>query len=206
MLNLAQAARSLAEGALLVYPTETFYALGCLARNPEAVARLREVKGREPGKALPLLLGDPAQLDAIVDHLPPGVEALLDAFWPGPLTVLFPARRDLPPGVAAADGMVAARQSGHAAARRLALLAGGPLVATSANKAGQPPAAAFKDLDPAIAMASAGVLLDGDLPAGGAPSTIVRPLGTGVLALVRPGAVPAAALEAAGWRLTGMES
>ncbi|GAB7080659.1 L-threonylcarbamoyladenylate synthase [Megalodesulfovibrio paquesii] len=200
-LNLATAVQALRRGELVVYPTETFYALGCDARNPRAVARLVAVKGREPGKPLPLLAGSLEQAGQIVRDIPCNLKQLLDIFWPGPLTVCLPAAEGLPVAVVSAAGEVAVRVAGHALARQLALAAGGPLVSTSANLAGEPPACEPAALSPAVLSPSAGVLMEGARPAGGAPSSIVRYVADNTLELLREGAISAGRLQGLGWRV-----
>ena len=106
-MELAAAARFLRNGGVLVFPTETFYGLGCLAANAEAVARVYQLKHRPVHKPLPLLAAYAAQVDAVAElaAMPKG----LLAFWPGPLTVLLPARSCLPPALVNAQGLAAVR-------------------------------------------------------------------------------------------------
>ena len=88
-MDLAQAARFLRAGGVLIFPTETFYGMGCLAAHAEAVARVYQLKCRPVHKPLPLLAAHAAQVDDVAElaAMPKG----LAAFWPGPLTVLLPA-------------------------------------------------------------------------------------------------------------------
>lgn len=226
-MELAVAARFLRNGGVLVFPTETFYGLGCLAANAEAVARVYQLKQRPVHKPLPLLAAHEAQVDAVAElaAMPKG----LLAFWPGPLTVLLPARSCLPPALVNAQGLAAVRVTPHPLAAQLAEQAGGALTASSANLSGGAPVCSPDELDPALLEAvrrmaqsmpcPAGcaaqaakaevpmpLALGGPLPAGGLPSTVVEPLngrdgGAGRLRIVRAGAVSAAALEAAGFVL-----
>lgn len=215
-MELAAAARFLRNGGVLVFPTETFYGLGCLAANAEAVARVYQLKHRPVHKPLPLLAAHAAQVDAVAElaAMPKG----LLAFWPGPLTVLLPARSCLPPALVNGQGLAAVRVTPHPLAAQLAEQAGGALTASSANLSGGAPVCSPDKLDPALlealrSMAKAAkaevslpLALGGPLPAGGLPSTVVEPLsggagGAGRLRIVRAGAVSAAALEAAGFAL-----
>ncbi len=181
------AAEVLRRGGIVAYPTETFYGLGALARDGAAVERLVRAKGRADGKPLPLVAADRAQVDEVaeVDAL---AERLAARFWPGPLTLVLPARSGLPAPIAAGTGTVGVRVPGSALARALALAAGGALVATSANPSGEPPAARAEDLSPALRARLDGVLDLGPTP-GGLPSTVVAVEG-GSVRLVREGAVP----------------
>ena len=226
-MELAAAARFLRNGGVLVFPTETFYGLGCLAANAEAVARVYQLKQRPVHKPLPLLAAQAAQVDAVAElaAMPKG----LLTFWPGPLTVLLPARPCLPPALVNGQGLAAVRVTPHPLAAQLAEQAGGALTASSANLSGGAPVCSPGELDPALlealrrmaqnmpcssgcatqtpkAEASLPLALGGPLPAGGLPSTVVEPLnggdgGAGRLRIVRAGAVNTAALEAAGFTL-----
>lgn len=226
-MELGAAARFLRSGGVLVFPTETFYGLGCLAANGEAVARVYQLKRRPVHKPLPLLAAHAAQVDAVAElaAMPKG----LLAFWPGPLTVLLPARSCLPSALVNEQGLAAVRVTPHPLAAQLAEQAGGALTASSANLSGGVPVCSPDKLDPALlealrsmaqgmpcpagcaaqaakAEVSLPLALGGPLPAGGLPSTVVEPLncvsgGAGRLRIVRAGAVSAAALEAAGFTL-----
>ena len=220
-MDMAQSARFLRAGGVLIFPTETFYGMGCLAAHADAVARVYQLKRRPVHKPLPLLAASAAQVDQVAElaAMPKGLEA----FWPGPLTVLLPARASLPQALVNAEGLVAVRVTPHPLAAQLAVEAGGPLTASSANLSGGEAVRSPQQLDPALLdalhrmpqeMPSASsdapmgdqqpLLLGGPLPAGGLPSTMVEPLGCAMgeavrLRMVRHGAVSAAELEAAGF-------
>lgn len=205
---VAGAARCLRQGGLAVFPTETFYAVGCLACCAGAVARVYQVKRRPVQRPLPLLAASREQLAPLVrlDAAPPG---LLERFWPGPLTVLLPILSAVAPSSAWAaslsrEGLAAVRVSSHPAAAGLARLAGGVLTSSSANLSAHEAVRDAGDLDPRLLHALDGprdVLLDAPpRPAGGVPSTIVRPGSSGFLHVLREGAVSLDALRAAGFR------
>lgn len=221
-MDLAQAARFLRAGGVLIFPTETFYGMGCLAAHAEAVARVYQLKCRPVHKPLPLLAAHAAQVDDVAElaAMPKG----LAAFWPGPLTVLLPARACLPQALVNAEGQVAVRVTPHPLAAQLAVEAGGALTASSANLSGGEAVRNPQQLDPAlldalqqmaqeIPMPASGkdfmhnqqpILLGGPPPAGGLPSTVVEPLGcakegAGRLRVLRAGAVSVAELVAAGF-------
>lgn len=229
LLSLEEAARCLEAGGIVLFPTETLYALGCRADKPEACARLCALKRRPQGSPLPLLAGDTAQaaLAVQLEAAPPG---LTEAFWPGPLSLLLPGRPHIAPQARNAAGLAALRVTPHPLAARLARLAGGALTASSANFSGRAPASRLADVDAAL-LDALGRLARGDgsagacraemlragmlaatadaEPAGGPPSTLVQPLwrqagatpGRVPLRLLREGAIPAAALVAAGFAL-----
>lgn len=125
---------------LVVYPTETFYGLGADAASPRALERLFAIKRREPGKPVALIVADLAMARQIVVEIPAAALRLADAFWPGPLTMVMPARAGIHAGLLGRDGGVGLRVSSHPIAHELVRRLGRPLTATSANLAGEPPA------------------------------------------------------------------
>ena len=204
---LAAAADMLRGGGCIVYPTETYFALGALATDAAALARIAAIKARPAAKPLPLLVGAMAQLAAV---LPDGFLAgplgedfttLTARFWPGPLSLVVPCRASLPGLVKDALGRASVRFTPHETAAALCRLAGGALVATSANVSGGAPAAVPGELDPAVVAAADGLVTAGTPPAGGPASTVAGLLGGRRLRIFRQGATAAAMLEAAGYQL-----
>jgi L-threonylcarbamoyladenylate synthase len=192
--RISEAAEVLRRGGVIAYPTETFYGLGALASDGAAVARLVRVKGRPDGKPLPLLGAGLAQLEAVAE-LSPLARRLAAAFWPGPLTLVLPARPGLHAAITGGAGTVGVRVTSGGVAAALAAAAGGALVATSANPSGGPPPTTAAGLDPAL-RSRLDLVLDGGATPGGAPSTVVALDGEQVT-LLRPGAVPIEAVRAA---------
>jgi L-threonylcarbamoyladenylate synthase len=192
---LRDALTALAAGETIVYPTETFYALGVDALSLYALERLFAIKGREPGKPVALIAADSAMAFAVAREIPAQARVLAEAFWPGPLTLILPARDGIPAALIGADGGVGVRVSSHPIARALAAGLQRPLTATSANLAGEPPA-----VEPESARRAFGdkvkVFVEGERLAGGAPSTMVSVNRTGIRVL-RPGAVSERQLAAA---------
>ncbi|HVP67432.1 MAG TPA: L-threonylcarbamoyladenylate synthase [Anaeromyxobacteraceae bacterium] len=185
--DVAEVASALRRGGLAVYPTETFYGLGALARDVRAIGRLAASKLRPPGKPLPLVAADVDMAFGVWAGVPKAAAALAARFWPGPLTIVCAAAPGLPAEVGG-GGTVGVRVPGSPVARELARLSGGALVSTSANVSGGPPVTRVSDLDPAIVAAVDAVLDGGPVP-GGLPSTVVAVKGD-ALSLVRSGAVP----------------
>ncbi len=205
--GFARAVDLVRAGGCLIYPTETLYALGGDGRSAQAAARVQELKARPGDKPLPLILGDLAMLPLVTAAAGDGLLRLARAFWPGPLSVLVPALPGLPAAVQDPRGLTSVRVTPHPLAARLSREAGCPLIATSANVSGQPAASRPGDLAPALVRAVDLVLDQEPWPAGGAPSTVVELReqgGAARLAVLRRGAVPAAALEAAGFVLEGV--
>jgi L-threonylcarbamoyladenylate synthase len=189
---LRRAAAVLANGGIVVMPTESFYGLAVRAQDAEAVRRLAELKGRDPQKPIPLVAALRADAER-VGTIPSVFEPLLQAFWPGPLTVALPARGDWPPALAGDTGTIGVRIPGHVVTRRLAALAGGLLTATSANFAGAPPPTAPAQLDPAL-VAGTQLVIDAGLLTGGQPSTVVGEF-RGEVVVLRAGAISVTAIE-----------
>jgi len=169
---LAQAVAVLRSGGLVAFPTDTVYGVGAHAYLPAAVARLYAAKVRPEGKAIPLLLGDAADIERVSRNLPPLTQRLTNAFWPGALTLVVPRNPELPDIVTAGGPTVAVRLPDHPVPRALARALGAPLAATSANLSGQAEAASAADvlaqLDGRIDL-----LLDGGHCAGGIASTVL---------------------------------
>ena len=193
--GIAQAATILARGGLVALPTETVYGLGADARQGRAVARIFEAKGRP--RFNPLIVHvDSAQAARRYVEWPSRAEVLASAFWPGPLTMVLPLRADagLSPLVTAGLDTLAIRVPAHQLARRLLAAFGGPVAAPSANPSGRiSPTTAAHVLAGLAGRIDA--VLDGGACPVGVESTIVGLSGAPVL--LRPGGLPAEAIEAA---------
>ncbi len=167
--RLAELREVLARGGVAAIPTETFYGLAADPLHPGGCARVFAVKGREAGKALPVLVASPEDLGALGVRASPAALERLSAIWPAPLTAVFALSAPLP--CTSGERSLAVRVPAHAGLRRL-LARTGPLTGTSANRAGAPPATS-----PAAVAAALGaeidLLVDGGETAGGLPSTIV---------------------------------
>lgn len=205
ILDLNFAASCLQLGGVIMYPTETFMALGCVISNPQSIERVFAIKRRSKDQPLPLIIGDVEQLEFLTPELSPPMQKLLLKlelfFWPGPLTVLFPAHHRVHPLVCGGGSEVAVRVTSHPQAKELALRVG-PLVASSANFSGQPPVTDPAALTEEFFHLVAGWLPPKPKPTGGAPSTIVRPSADGKsFEVLREGAVPRQRLSAAGFEV-----
>jgi L-threonylcarbamoyladenylate synthase len=178
------AAEALRRGEIIAYPTETFYGLAVNALDELALARLRQLKGRGEKAISVLVLGN-EMIERLCRHVPATARKLMARHWPGPLTIALPARRGVPAPLVQ-DGCVAIRESPHPTARALVEAFGGPITATSANPAGEPPAATPEAVEEAFD-GRCRVLHGGTTP-GGAPSTLVRVRGNRV-EILRKGAL-----------------
>ncbi len=190
-LTIDAAAATLRKGGLVVFPTETSYGLGCRAFDAEAVARVVAAKGRPDGKPLPILL--PSITDLRKRHLETPLTVLAEAFWPGALTLVVPAFPGLPAPITADTNMVGVRMSAHPIAKALVAAVGEPIVATSANRSGQPAASTPEACD-AAGLEGVDGMIDGGVLSGTA-STVVG-LHHGELAVFRAGPVGLDELQA----------
>ena len=212
--DVARAARYVRAGGLLILPTDTVYGIGTTARDGDAVARLLAAKGRGRQAPPPVLVPGPQALDGLVAALPAAGRALVDAFWPGALTLVLDAVPHLGWDLGETGGTLALRMPDHPLALTL-LAATGPMAVTSANRTGRPPAtsaadavAAFPgrvrpipDLPEAAEAAAAHApiaLLDGGPTPGPVPSTILTLAGAHATApaVLRDGALTRYALNA----------
>ena len=198
--DVEAAARALARGELVILPTETVYGLGADAGSPMAVARIFEAKGRPRFNPL---IAHVADLDAAlrVAALPPAGVRLAQAFWPGPLTLVAPARPEGGVCELARAGLdsVAVRVPAHPLAQALLRAFGGPVAAPSANRSGRPSPTRFADAVEETGAAAA-TALDGGPCAVGLESTVVSLLGERP-AILRPGGVAREDIEAVAGRL-----
>ena len=192
--RLETAARVLEQGGIVALPTETFYGLAVDAFCVEAVARLNGLKGKESDTPILLLVADADQAADVADTTHPGFAALNRRFWPGPLTIVLPARENLPAVIHGGRGTVALRMSGLELPRALAARLGRPITGISANLTGTPPARTAAG----VALAFPGsldLILDGGHTPGGAPSTIID-LTREPPTVLREGALPSCTLDA----------
>ena len=182
---VAVAVELLGAGALLIYPTDTLYALGGRALDAAAAVAVRRAKGREEGKPLPLVAADIAQARGLCREWPESADLLAARFWPGALTLVLPARPEVPSDVTAATGNVAVRVPDLEITRALCRRAG-PLVSTSANRAGGSPPVTCADALEAVGAAASLAL---DAGRGQAVASTIVDLTVAPPVLLRAGAV-----------------
>ncbi len=192
----SMAVEALRDGAVIAYPTETFYGIGAKFDIESALKKLCRIKNRPPEKALPLVIGTTGALGLLTDSVPAGAQKLIDAFWPGPLTILLKAKSNLSGYLTAGTGKVAVRVPGESFALLLARESGFPVTATSANPSGLPAAA---DAATVIRYFNnlLDIVIDGGITHGGLPSTIVDAAGDRIQ-IIREGAVPKDSLKIRG--------
>ena len=185
-LGLEQAADAVRRGELVVLPTDTVYGLGTDAFDHDAVGELLAAKGRGRDMPVPVLVGSPRTLDGIAMALSPTARDLVEAFWPGGLTLVARVQPSLQWDLGETDGTVAVRMPLHPVAIEL-LQKTGPMAVSSANISGSAPATSVDEAVEQLGEAVS-VYLDGGPSGEPVPSTIVDVTGD-VPRLLRSGAV-----------------
>ena len=187
--GIAKAAESLRAGEVVAYPTETVYGLGVDPLNSAAIHRLYQIKERPSGNPVLLIVSNMEQLSRVVAEVSPSAARYAEAFWPGPLSLLFPSSDELPRDLQNADGKVCVRWTSCDTAARLCDAFGGAIVSTSANTSGDAPAMSPDEIH-AVGIA---LCIDGGTLAPSPPSTVFDPETGEVL---RDGAITLAELDA----------
>lgn len=143
----AQLGKEIRNGKIVVFKTDTVYGIGTNAFNEDACKRIYEIKGRPMYKPLGVLISDISMLQEIVDSISPAEQKLMDAFWPGPLTIKFKKKENvLPDIISAGDEYVRVRLLENGIAYHLIKEAGAPIVAPSANFSGSPTGINIKNI------------------------------------------------------------
>lgn len=137
---LVNAAQVIAGGGVVAFPTDTVYGLCCDLYNAQAVQRIYAMKERSGGMPLIAMFAESEQWSLVASSLPAGVQELMTRWWPGPLTLVVPARQDIPAVVIGGGSTIGVRIPDHQVALHLLRLCGRPLATTSANLSGQPAA------------------------------------------------------------------
>ncbi len=179
--------RRLEQGEVAALPTETFYALAAHPFRGEALDRLFRLKGRPPEKPVLLLVSGQDMVSSVAEAVPAAAAELIKRFWPGPLTLIFPARPGLSPLLTGGGLGVGLRQPRQSVTCRLIAALGFPLTGTSANRAGKPPLTRAEEVEREFGGELALILDAGPCP-GGLPSTVVD-LSVSPPRVVREGAV-----------------
>jgi L-threonylcarbamoyladenylate synthase len=184
---LSSAAAAIAAGGIAAFPTETYYGLGVRYDDAKALEKLYKLKGRPKDRAMPLIIGGAESLGLVTPAVSAMAQKLMERFWPGPLTILLDARKDLPELITAGTGKVAVRVPGASFALELAHMLAFPITSTSANISGMP---AADNADKVIEYFgdSIDILIDGGKTRGGKPSTIVE-IRNGRITILREGQI-----------------
>lgn len=182
----------LIENGLIALPTESFYGLAVAPFNEQALARLWQVKGRSKEKPILVLIGEESQLELLVRNIPPAATVLMNAFWPGPLTIVFPAAAGLSDAVTAGTRSVGIRFSAWQPLREL-LRRIGPVTGTSANREGMPPPTTVEEIYHGLGD-TLDLIVDAGPTPGGQPSTVID--AQGPIRIIRDGAIDRDAIVA----------
>ncbi|MBM7618659.1 L-threonylcarbamoyladenylate synthase [Bacillus tianshenii] len=192
--QLKEAAALLQQEEVVAFPTETVYGLGANALSDQAVQKIFEAKGRPGDNPLIVHITKKEQLTGLVDNLPQVAEKLMDAFWPGPLTLVLKSKGSVSRYVTAGLDTVAVRMPDHPVALALMEVAGLPLAAPSANLSGKPSPTSAAHVDEDLNGKIAGIV-DGGSTGVGLESTVVD-CTTEIPVILRPGGVTKEQLEA----------
>ena len=189
----AEAAQIIANGGLIAFRTDTFYGLGADPLNRSALIKIRELKGREDNKPILLLISDMDQLDRFVGDQPGSFVLVANKYWPAPLTLIGPARSELPTELTAGTDTIGVRLPDDETVRTLVRNCGGALTATSANVSGKPPARTAKEVEDYFPT-GIDLIIDGGEVSATEASTVLDLSGSEPR-LIREGAVPSEQLE-----------
>lgn len=187
----------IANGGVVAFRTDTFYGLGVDPFNRVAVARLRELKGREDDKPILLLISDVDQVERLIAARSDQFKMAVREFWPGPLTIVGAAVAALPEEITAATGTVGVRLPADESVREFVRDCGGVLTATSANPAGREPARSATEVASYFTANVTGALdliVDGGEVCATEPSTVLDVL-TSPPRIVREGAIRRSVIE-----------
>jgi L-threonylcarbamoyladenylate synthase len=169
---VTKAADVINSGGMVAVPTESFYGLAVNPTDAKAIQRLFHVKKRRGGQPILILIPSVKLLDQYVIHIPEIARPLMNAFWPGGLTLIFEAKPNLPRELTSGTGKVGVRLSGHPIATALAQAVGAPITGTSANVSGQPPCSSAREVLQHLGE-KVDLILDGGETAGGKGSTVL---------------------------------
>lgn len=186
--TLAEAAGIIRDGGLVAFPTETVYGIAADGTSPAAVRRIYEAKGRHESKPILVLISDRKDLDGLVRCIPGSVHGLMDACWPGPLTLVLPASDRVPRDLLGGGTTIGVRLSAAAIAGALCRTVGRPITAPSANRSGGPEPLTAEDVAGQVGD-RLDMILDGGHSPAVRPSTVVD-VSTGEPRLIREGGTP----------------
>jgi|CXWL01.1.fsa_nt_gi L-threonylcarbamoyladenylate synthase len=194
-MNIQEAAKKLLAGELVVFPTETVYGLGALISNDAAVKKIFAVKGRPSINPLIVHIADPLQLKMLVQEIPAAAQKLMEAFWPGPLTICFKKSSLVSDLVTAGLSTVCIRNPSHPMAHELLQSVNKPIAAPSANLSGRPSTTNFLDAKKQLEQQGVSILDGGASPLG-LESTVIDCSNENIR-LLRPGTITQQDLERA---------
>ncbi len=193
--TISVAVAALRRGDVIAFPTETLYGLGADALNTAAVNKVFQLKGRDFANPIPVLVTDRDMLGTLVGEVPPLAQRLIDDFWPGPLTLILPAKKGVPEPLLNSSGGVGVRISSQSIATELTKALGHPITATSANPSGRTPARTVEEAKKYF-VREIDVFVDGGELTSKTGSTVAEVVGD-TIRVVREGEISRAELEQA---------
>lgn len=188
-----RAARIIAAGGVLAFRTDTFYGLGADPFNRQALQKIYDLKGRDDGKPLLVIISDAAQAERLIETASELFQAYAREHWPGPITLVAKAREHVPPELTARTGTLGVRLPDDERVRDFVRATGGALTATSANPAGEQPARSAQEVA-AYFERGLDLIVDDGVAPGGLPSTVLDVMGR-TPRLIRAGAISAERLR-----------
>jgi L-threonylcarbamoyladenylate synthase len=192
---IADALKALCAGDVIAMPTDTVYGLAAALDQPAAIERIYELKGRDDGKPLPILVSDLDAAARLSSQWSEATRRLTERYWPGPLTVVVPASPVVPVGVLRGGSTVGLRMPAHPLALGLLAAAGGALAVTSANRSGEPETVSAAEVY-AVFGELLTAIVDGGRCHGGQVSTVIEVV-AGEFRVLREGALREAELRVA---------
>ncbi len=199
-IDVDKAIEYMKDNKVCVFPTETFYALGSRVFSEEAAIDVFRIKRRRSNVPLPLIIASMDQLEQVASPSQDEL-ALIEAFWPGPLSLILPARPQVPRVLLGGSSCVAVRQDSHPIACEISLALGEPLTASSANISGYESVACLSNLDCRFFRDISGIVDSEPFPKGGLPSTIAKLCGSNCVEIIRRGAVSSRNLIGKGYEV-----
>jgi L-threonylcarbamoyladenylate synthase len=191
--ELQLAADVLNRGGVIAYPTETVYGLGANIFQRAAVARIFAIKGRDPHKPISIMISQAADVDEFCKDISAVGRTLMNAYWPGPLTLIFKASSKLPDYIVSREGKIGLRLPDHPICSALMRQHCAPVTSTSANPAGKPPLVNAQQIAEQFGE-KIDLVIDGGACKTNVPSTVVD-VSEGEPQVVRAGAIPPAEIQ-----------
>jgi L-threonylcarbamoyladenylate synthase len=197
------AVETLVEGGVIAIPTDTVYGLAGSIFSAPALNRIYEIKGRPRDRSLPVLVSSIDALARLTEPFDERIASVLDRFWPGPLTVVLPARHGFEEFLVSESGGIGVRMPNHPLALEVIGKAGGAIACTSANRSGEPPALSAAEVAATIGT-SIDLTLDGGRSPGGVASTVIA-IADDRITVLREGAVPESVINALWSEICGID-
>ncbi|MBL0701212.1 MAG: threonylcarbamoyl-AMP synthase [Desulfosarcina sp.] len=169
---ISEAVNIIRKGGIIAFPTKGLYGIGADAFNFKAVKRIFDIKRRPLNKPVLVLINDLKDLDRLATHVPKTAKLIIDAFWPGNITIVFKAKEALPDNLTAGSGKVGVRLPVHKVSRALVARINGPITGTSANISGKMGCSNVEDMDISI-IDKLDLILDAGHLKGGPGSSVI---------------------------------